>query len=119
MAASIGFYQALGLKLIVESAPHYVRFEFPTPNTGEPDTLSLHEVTEDWTPSSTWPLIYFEVDDLDAYLLELKEHNITPLNPAKTEDWLWREADIFDPSGNTIRLYTAGEHRRFPPWRVD
>jgi len=25
---------------------------------------------------------------------------------------------IEDPSGNRIRIYTAGKNRRFPPWRV-
>jgi predicted enzyme related to lactoylglutathione lyase len=115
MAASIVFYQMLGLTLIVDSAPHYVRFEFPDNTHGEQATLSLHEVVPGWTPAD-WPLIYFEIDDVDAYIAA---HNLSPIAPPKTEDWLWREADILDPAGNKIRLYHAGENRRFPPWRVD
>ena len=118
MSASAKFYQDLGLNLIVDSIPRYCRFEFPDPKTGEPATLSLHTVDQNWTPND-WPLIYFEVDDLDVYLKELAPKNITPLSPAKMEVWLWREADILDPAGNKVRLYQAGENRRFPAWRID
>ena len=110
----MGFYQNLGLILIVDSVPRYCRFEFPSTEYGEPATLSLHEVASDWTAPQDWPLIYFEVDDLDTYLKDLK---LTPLAPAKTQSYLWREADILDPSGNKIRLYQAGVNRRNPPWR--
>ena len=69
MAASVLFYQRLGLTLIVDSAPRYVRFEFPDPPAGgEPATLSLHGVRKDWRPAEEWPLIYFEVDDLAAFI---------------------------------------------------
>ncbi len=116
MAASIGFYQNLGLTLIVDSAPRYVRFEFPDTGAGEPSTLSLHEVAPDWQPPVDWPLIYFEVDDLDAYI---SDNNLAPLSPPKAQAYLWREADILDPAGNKIRLYQAGKNRRFPPWRIE
>jgi len=104
----------LGLRLIVDSAPRYVRFEFPPNEYGERATLSLHEVATGWTPAD-WPLIYFEVDDLDAYITE---HKLSPIAPAKTQTYLWREADILDPAGNKIRLYQAGKNRRYPPWRI-
>ena len=97
MAASVVFYQNLGLKLIVDSVPRYCRFEFPQFDEGEPATLSLHEVDEDWQAPSDWPLIYFEVDDVDAFI---KDKNLTPLTPAKSQSYLWREADILDPTGN-------------------
>ncbi len=116
MAASVIFYQNLGLRLIVDSAPHYLRFEFPVTDYGEPATLSLHEVDADWQTPTDWPLVYFEVDDLDTFL---KDKEISPLSPPKTQTYLWREADILDPNGNRIRLYQAGDARRFPPWRVD
>ena len=41
LAASTAFYQALGLKLIVQT-DHYVRFECPDSDGGEPATFSLH-----------------------------------------------------------------------------
>ena len=34
------------------------------------------------------------------------------------QPWMWREARLRDPSGNTIFLYKAGEARRYPPWRI-
>lgn len=117
MAASVSFYENLGLRVIVNSAPRYVRFEFPTHSDGNnPATLSLHEVAVGWTAPTDGPLIYFEVDDIDGFI---KDKKLTPLAPPVTQSYLWREADILDPAGNRIRFYQAGDNRRFPPWRVD
>lgn len=115
MAESISFYKRLGLTLIVDSAPRYVRFEFPTPpNGGEPATLSLHGVEVGWT-AADGPLIYFEVDDLHVYL---KATDLTPLSPPEMKSYAWEEADVLDPAGNRIRLFKAGRARRFPDWRI-
>ena len=116
MAASVLFYKRLGLTLIVDSAPRYVRFEFPDPPAGgEPATLSLHGVQKDWRPAEEWPLIYFEVDDLAAFIAAA---DLTPLSPPEMMSYDWEEADILDPSGNRIRLFKAGRARRFPDWRI-
>ena len=115
MAASVLFYEMLGLTLIVDSAPRYVRFEFPDDGQGTQATLSLHAAQTDFTPSPDAPLIYFEVDDVQAFLTEKA---LTPLTTPEMKTYLWFEADIEDPSGNRIRLFTAGENRRFPPWRI-
>ena len=116
-AASVSFYQRLGLKLIVDSAPHYVRFEFPASEDGTPPaTLSLHEVNEGWSAPADFPLIYFEVDDVTGFLADAK---CEALSPPEMKSYLWEEADILDPSGNRIRVFKAGNTRRFPPWRVD
>ena len=115
MAVSIAFYQKLGLNLIVDSAPRYVRFEFPN-DSGEPDTLSLHGVEKGWEPPQDWPLIYFEVEDVAKFLTE---KGLSPLTAPELQTYLWTEADILDPSGNRIRIFNAGENRRFPPWRVE
>ena len=34
------------------------------------------------------------------------------------QSWGWREAWMVDPAGNRVCLYSAGEMRRYPPWRV-
>lgn len=116
-AASVLFYKKLGLALIVDSAPRYVRFEFPAlEDAGEPATLSLHAVDAGWTAVNDWPLVYFEVDDVAAFLATTR---IKPINPPEMKSYLWEEADILDPSGNRIRLYKAGTARRFPPWRIE
>ena len=115
MAASVLFYEMLGLTLIVDSAPRYVRFEFPDDGHGTQATLSLHAAETDITPSPDAPLIYFEMDDVQAFLAE---KDLTPLTTPEMKTYLWFEADIEDPSGNRIRLFTAGKNRRFPPWRI-
>ncbi len=116
MAASVLFYEKLGLKLIVDSAPRYCRFEFPAPpDGGEPATLSLHSVDDTWQASLNGPLVYFEVDDVERYLTDC---DLQPIAVPEMKSYLWFEADIFDPSGNIIRIYTAGKTRRFPPWRI-
>jgi len=116
MAASVLFYKTLGLTLIVDSAPRYVRFEFPDDGQGTQATLSLHAARNDYTASPDAPLIYFEVDDVAAFL---SGTGIEPLNAPEMKSYLWEEADIIDPSGNRIRIFTAGTARRFPPWRID
>ena len=116
-ASSVSFYQRLGLKLIVDSAPRYVRFEFPTGEDGAPPaTLSLHEVEDGWAAPADYPLIYFEVDDVAGFLADA---HCEPLSPPEMKSYLWEEADILDPSGNRIRVFNASKARRFPPWRIN
>ncbi|WP_298918511.1 hypothetical protein [uncultured Algimonas sp.] len=111
------FYETLGLRLIVDAAPRYVRFEFPDPpGGGEPATLSLHHVCEDWRAPEDWPLVYLEVDDVAACLADT---GLTPLAPPELKSYAWEEADVLDPAGNRLRLYKAGMARRFPDWRID
>lgn len=115
LEVSIAFYQLLGLRLIVKS-PHYARFELPK---GEA-TFSLHLV-EGPIPRANTPQLYFEVSDvgLDAQFERLKAAGIAFEREPVAQSWLWREAWLRDPAGNSICLYYAGENRRFPPWRVD
>ncbi len=115
LEASIAFYQLLGLRLIVKS-DHYARFELPK---GEA-TFSLH-LAEGPIPRANAPQLYFELSDvgLDAEVARLKANGVTCENEPKAQSWLWREAWLRDPAGNSICLYYAGENRRFPPWRVD
>lgn len=107
VAAATDFYERLGLKLIVDSRPRYVRLETPG---GE--TFSIHAAER--VESST--IVYFEVDDVDAALAQA---GVEPLEGPTDQPYLWREARIADPSGNIICLYHAGENRRFPPWRIN
>ena len=89
------FYETLGLTRIVDAPPRYARFETPG---GE--TLSLHAV--DAVSSTT--VVYFEVDDVDAVVLNLTAKGLVLDQPPRDERWLWREARLRDPAGNEICL---------------
>ena len=110
-AASLAFYQKLGLTLIVDSPPRYARFETPT---GE--TFSIHHVE---TVSEPTTVVYFEVETLDETVAALKGAGLTFTCDPADQSWGWREARLYDPAGNEICLYWGGDNRRFPPWRVD
>ncbi len=113
LPASVDFYKALGLKLIVLSQ-HYARFELPA---GEA-TFSLH-FTLGAIARENAPAIYFECNDLDFEVARLKQAGIAFEKDPVDQPWLWREAWLRDPAGNALCLYHAGENRRFPPWRLD
>jgi catechol 2,3-dioxygenase-like lactoylglutathione lyase family enzyme len=115
-AASVAFYKLLGLTLIVDAPPRYARFEFPEGDDGEPSTLSIEQV--DGWKGGDWPEIWFESDRLDDLVAELKRAGVAIESGPVTTSCLWREAVVRDPAGNRIKLYHAGENRRFPPWRV-
>lgn len=110
--ASKAFYLRLGLKLIVDSPPHYARFEMPEGGS----TLSIEKV-EGWT-GGDWPEVWFESGRLDALVVELKAKGVVFETEPTTMSYLWRVAQLRDPAGTRIALYSAGENRLNPPWRV-
>lgn len=116
LAASIEFYQKLGLTLIVDSPENrYARFECPGDAATAGATFSLHETDE---PTNGETSLYFEAADVDARVAELKEAGLRFETEPTDQAWLWREAWTRDPDGNRVGVYQAGENRRFPPWRV-
>jgi catechol 2,3-dioxygenase-like lactoylglutathione lyase family enzyme len=111
MPIAVEFYQTLGFKLIVDT-PHYARFMCPE---GEATfSLSLNE--NDFNSGTT---IYFEHKQLDEWVTNLQGKGIEFAQLPKDERFLWREAVLFDPTGNKLKLYWAGENRLNPPWRVN
>jgi catechol 2,3-dioxygenase-like lactoylglutathione lyase family enzyme len=107
------FYKKLELHLIVNALPRYVRFECPD---GE-STLSIHKVEE--LPKGNGITIYFEDNDLDTLVKQLKGKGIIFTSEPEDKSWLWREAHLQDPDGNNIILYHAGDNRKNPPWRIN
>ncbi len=109
---SIEFYKKLGLQIIVDSAPRYVRFACPDGDA----TVSLHETQN----SSDCPniVLYFECENLDAKVAELKNLGLIFEQEPIDQTWRWREAYLKDPNSNRICLFYAGENRQNPPWRV-
>ncbi|MCU0238011.1 MAG: VOC family protein [Pyrinomonadaceae bacterium] len=109
---SIEFYQKLGLRLIVDSAPRYVRFECPNGDS----TFSIHFI-ETISDASNITL-YFECENLEQEVKRLKKLGLVFESEITDQTWLWREAYLRDPNGNSICLFYAGENRKNPPWKI-
>ncbi|MGB0987280.1 MAG: VOC family protein [Pseudoalteromonas spongiae] len=109
MSDAVRFYQTLGFELIVDT-PHYARFACP-----EGDSTFSLSLEENAVNGAT---IYFEHAQLDNWVADLQEKGVIFSQLPTDQRYLWREAVLFDPSGNKIKLYWAGENRLNPPWRV-
>jgi hydroxymethylpyrimidine/phosphomethylpyrimidine kinase len=107
LAASVAFYEAMGLKMIVHSPPRYARFECEGGAT-----LSVELGGEAGSGG-----VYLECTDLDAVVARVRGRGIEVADPVE-QRWLWREAWTADPAGNRLYLYQADVNRRFPPWRL-
>ena len=110
---AVDFYTKLGLRLIVDSSPRYVRFECPNGDS----TFSIHHV-EHPIPSDG-VVIYFECENLDHDVSKLSEMGIKFDCAPKDQRWNWREAHLLDLDGNRLILFHAGENRKHPPWRIN
>ncbi|HEX6784834.1 MAG TPA: bifunctional hydroxymethylpyrimidine kinase/phosphomethylpyrimidine kinase [Sphingomicrobium sp.] len=109
---SVDFYRRLGLRQIVDSPENgYARFE-----TAGGVTLSVQIDPEEKIIATT--ALYLECDDLDERVEALARSGVTFEHGPRNQPWMWREARLRDPDGNIIFFYKAGEHRRFPPWRI-
>ena len=110
MAETVGFYQALGFTLIVDT-PHYARFQCPKGDA----TFSLSLEGESFVNGA---VIYFEYEQLDEWVKQIEAKGIEISQQPIDQRYLWREAVVYDPSGNKVKLYWAGENRLNPPWKV-
>jgi catechol 2,3-dioxygenase-like lactoylglutathione lyase family enzyme len=70
VAAAAAFYQCLGLRLIVDALPRYVRFECPEGDC----TLSLEQVPGRGVESG--PVVFFECQRLDETVGRLRAAGI-------------------------------------------
>lgn len=107
------FYLTLGFTQIVKT-DHYARFVCPDGDATFSLMLDQH-AAKDIAHRS---VIYFEHEQLDEWVGELIDKGISFEQLPVEQAYLWREAILFDPSGNKIKLYWAGENRLNPPWRV-
>jgi len=111
IGASVRFYTTLGLIQIV-GEDGYARFVCRDGET----TFSVNEVAR--VGSGTSPVVYFECDDLDGTVRNLKNAGLVFESDPTDQSWLWREARLMDPDGNEICLYFAGDNRLDPPWKL-
>ena len=105
------FYRRMGFLQIVDT-PHYARFEAVEGSS----TFSLSLQEEDFSNGS---VIYFEHQALDELVGELLQKGFDFVQLPQHMGYMWTEAILYDPSGNKIKLYWAGEARLNPPWRVE
>lgn len=108
--AGWNFYCTLGLKPVVDARPHYARFLCPDGDS----TFSLHQ-GESTARGTT---VYFECDNLNETVSQLQKKGLQFTSPPEDKSWLWQEAELFDPGGNRVLLYFAGQNRINPPWRI-
>ena len=108
---SAEFYRRIGFLQIVES-DHYARFV----STEGDATFSIYLSDE---PVKNPTVVYFENENLDELVLDLKAKGFNFLQDPTNMEYLWREAILEDPVGNKIKLYWAGENRLNPPWRIE
>lgn len=109
LSASVAFYEAIGLKMIVHAPPRYARFECEGGAT-----LSVEAGGEAGGGGG----VYLECTDLDAVVARVRAGGIELAGPVE-QSWLWREAWTADPAGNRLCLYQADVNRRYPPWRIE
>ena len=110
---TVEFFEKLGLRRIVDSLPRYARLLCPDGDS----TLSVN-IAENVEPNQSITL-YFECDDVDATVAALKTAGLVFDEDPTDRPWLWRQAYLRDPNQNKICLFTAGENRKNPPWRVN
>ena len=113
VAKSTEFYKTLGLKLIVDALPRYVRLECPD---GE-STFSISKV--DSLPEGNKITLYFEVENLSKTVLDLKQKGITFNTEITEQSWLWTDINLTDPDGHKLIIFHAGKNRKNPPWRIN
>ncbi|MCG1035262.1 VOC family protein [Polaribacter sargassicola] len=112
LSKSVLFYQKLGLELIVNALPNYARFVCPDGNS----TFSIHKVEK--LPKGEGVYVYFECEDLDNKVKELKQKGIYFDEMPSDKSWLWREARLKDIDGNQLILFFGGKNRVNPPWKI-
>lgn len=107
------FYKTLGLRLIVNALPRYVRFECPDGDA----TFSIHLVDE--LPKGDGITLYFENEKLDKTVDELVKKGLQFDELPNDKSWGWREARLKDLDNNKIIIFYGGKNRKNPPWRIE
>ncbi len=108
MQASVTFYKNLGLKQIDENRPDEARFLSP-----EGEVTLLLERT-DAVPEKPNTILFFECDDLDERVAELRTKGLLFESAPEDQPWGWRDAYLKDPKGNSVCLFNSGKERTSP-----
>lgn len=109
---STKFYKTLGLHLIVDALPRYVRFECPEGDS----TFSVHLVEK--LSKEEGITIYFENKNIDSVVQNLVKKGLKFDELPNDKSWGWREARLKDVDNNQIIIFHGGNYRKDPPWRI-
>ena len=101
-------FRRLGLKLIVDSLPRYARLECPD---GE-STLSVNIAEEIALTNKI--VLYFECDDLDDKVEELKAAGLVFSEDPTDRDWLWRQAYLKESERQQNMFVLCGRESQKP-----
>ncbi len=111
---SKAFYKTLGLIQIVDEPPRYARFVFPDGDA----TLSVEVMGDRPDRPADRVQLFFECEPLDETVAALKAKGLVFEQDPTDMFYLWREARLRDPDGHDVRLYSAGDNRLDPPWKL-
>lgn len=111
---SAQFYEALGFQIIVHTPPRYARFLVPNGDC----TFSIEVTEHSRQMGREQSRLYFECADVDTQYEQLRTAGVEFTQPPTDMFYLWREARFLDPDGHDLRLYSAGDNRLNPPWRL-
>ena len=94
------FYEdVLGLKPTLEMAGgHWIEYDVGAA------TFAITDMVPDWKPSSQGTTVAFEVDDIDATMAQLRQHDVK-IAWDVMETPVCRMAVIHDPDGNSITIH--------------
>lgn len=100
MAASVAFYEALGLALGFGGADA----PFSTLRIGSTDFLNL-QLDPGWVrPARVWGRFILWVDDVDAVHRRLLDHGIRPEGEPSDAPWGERYFHVLDPAGHEVSI---------------
>ncbi len=112
---SKAFYRTLGLTQIVDAPPRYARFTFPQGDA----TLSVEVKGELPSAQSGRAELYFQCEAVDETVAALKAKGVAFDQDPTDMPYLWREAQLRDPDGHELRLYSEpADYRLNPPWKI-
>jgi predicted enzyme related to lactoylglutathione lyase len=99
IAESRAFYEnILGLKVTLNFQDKWIEYDIG------PGTLAITTMAEERNPGAPGGFVAFEVDDLDAWIAELRRKHVTvTVEPFETP--VCRMVCIADPDGNEITLH--------------
>lgn len=100
MAASVAFYEVVGLQLAFGGADA----PFSTMRVGATDFLNL-QLDPGWArPAVVWGRFIIWVDDVDAVHRRLLEHGIQPEFEPSDAPWGERYFHVLDPAGHELSI---------------